>query len=130
MSGTRQLAQAERTSRESYLHVYFFFFPLPPAPPFAGVPPPDDAVPPLSNPSALPCVAPPPPPAFLLLPCPNVDRSLFFSHRSGSGGGVTPGTTPAGTREARTFLGTGWVGSAADTAAFVAEDNVEGPAWG
>lgn len=34
-----------------------------------------------------------------------MERSLFFSHRSGSGGGVTPGTTPGGTRDIRTFFG-------------------------
>ena len=57
---------------------------------------------------ALPWVAPPPPEGpFLLFPCPNVERSLFFNHRSGSGAGVTPGMTPAGTRDIRTFLGAG-----------------------
>lgn len=30
--------------------------------------------------------------------------SLFFNQRSGSGGGVTPGTTPLGIRDVRTFL--------------------------
>lgn len=56
--------------------------------------------------STTPCVAPPPNPPFrFLVPCPKVDRSLFFSHRSGSGGGVTPGMTPAGTRLVRTFFG-------------------------
>lgn len=33
-----------------------------------------------------------------------MERSLFFSQRSGSGGGVTPGITPAGTRDDRTFF--------------------------
>ena len=54
-----------------------------------------------------PWLAPPLAP-FLLFPKPNVDRSLFFNHRSGSGGGVTPGVTPAGTRDFLTFFtGTG-----------------------
>lgn len=75
---------------------HFFFFPLPPPLLF-----------PLST--KLPCVAPPAGPPFLRFP-PFVGRfvlSLFFSHRSGSGGGVTPGTTPLGTREARTFFFSG-----------------------
>lgn len=58
--------------------------------------------------NALPCVAPPPPEGpFLFFPCANVERSLFFNHRSGSGAGVTPGITPAGTRDIRTFFGAG-----------------------
>jgi hypothetical protein len=62
---------------------------------------------------ALPWVAPPPPPGpFFLLPWPNVERSLFFNHLSGSGGGVTPGTTPAGTRDIRGFFSAGFAGSA------------------
>jgi hypothetical protein len=78
---------------------YFFFFPFPCAPPR---PCPPVAEPPIDTPSTIPCVAPPPP---FLFPraCWNVDRSDFLSHRSGSGGGVTPGTTPLGTRRARTF---------------------------
>ena len=80
--------------------IYLFFLPLfPPlldtAPEGAGT----------ESKFALPCVAPPPPPApFFLRPCPKVDLSLFFSHRSGSGGGVTPGITPAGTRFIRTLF--------------------------
>jgi hypothetical protein len=72
---------------------------------------------------ALPCVAPPPPPGpFLLLPWLNVDRSLFFNHRSGSGGGVTPGTTPAGTRDICVFFCAGFADSAeTDADANVAE---------
>ena len=77
----------------SILALYFLFLPLPPPPePFP--------LPPVG--SIAPCVAPPPP--LRLLPCPNVDRSVFLSHRSGSGGGVTPGTTPFGTRFMRTFF--------------------------
>jgi len=34
-----------------------------------------------------------------------IERSLFFNHRSGSGGTVTPGTTPGGIRDFRTFFG-------------------------
>lgn len=75
-----------------------FFFPLAAFPLFAAGA--------LST-ALLPCVAPPPPPGpFLFLPpceIPNVDRSLFFTHLSGSGGGVTPGVTPLGTLDARTF---------------------------
>ena len=33
-----------------------------------------------------------------------MDRSLFFSQRSGSGGGVTPGITPAGMRDFLVFF--------------------------
>ena len=35
-------------------------------------------------------------------------RSLFFNHLSGSGGGVTPGMTPLGTRFFRTDLTCGF----------------------
>ena len=35
-------------------------------------------------------------------------RSLFFNHLSGSGGGVTPGITPLGTRFFRTDLTDGF----------------------
>ena len=72
---------------------------------------------------ALPCVAPPTPPGpFLLLPWLNVDRSVFFNHRSGSGGGVTPGTTPAGTRDIRVFFTGGFPASVeADVDGSVAE---------
>lgn len=56
----------------------------------------------------LPCVAPPPAPLrrFPVL-WPKFDLSDFFIHRSGSGGGVTPGTTPLGTRDNRTFFAVG-----------------------
>lgn len=43
-----------------------------------------------------PCVAPPPAPPLRFLPCCVVDLSLFFTHLSGSGMGVTPNTTPFG----------------------------------
>ncbi len=78
---------------------YFFFFPPLPCPPLRPCPPVAGPLAPAL--STTPCVAPPPP---FLLPraCWNVDLSLFLSHRSGSGGGVTPGTTPFGTRLERT----------------------------
>jgi len=91
-----------KSSNANNLFIYFLFFPFPP-PDF------EDwlaALTPAVSTAALPCVAPPAP--FRLLPWPNVDRSLFFNHLSGSGGGVTPGTTPAGTRDIRTFLTTGF----------------------
>ena len=77
----------------SLLADYFLFLPLPPPlPPDAG-----EAF------STKPCVAPPPP--FLRFPpVVYVDRSLFLSHRSGSGIGVTPSTTPLGTRLLLTFF--------------------------
>lgn len=71
---------------------YFLFF-------CCFTPPPD-----FGASTVLPCVAPPPTLLRLPDPCPNVLLSLFFSHRSGSGGGVTPGTTPLGTRDIRTFF--------------------------
>ena len=78
---------------------YFLFFPFPPV--LAET---DELACRGVESTAAPCVAPPPPPLFRL-PWLKVDRSLFLSHRSGSGGGVTPGITPGGTRRIRTFLG-------------------------
>jgi len=99
--------------------LHFLCFLLPPdLVPWLGVPPAEGAI--IST-FALPCVAPPPPPGpFLLLPWLNVDRSLFFNHRSGSGGGVTPGVTPAGTLDIRVFFSAGFVGSDTDLDAKVA----------
>ena len=85
---------------------HFFFFPFVFPPPLLLCPP-APLAPPLST---TPWVAPPPPPPLLLIrACTNVDRSVFFNQRSGSGAGVTPGTTPAGTRRVRTFFGFGFV---------------------
>jgi hypothetical protein len=85
-----------RTRHKPY--PYFLFFPLPCPPPLR----PRLPVAELPALSITPCVAPPLP-FFFPRVCWNVDRSLFLSHRSGSGGGVTPGTIPFGTRLARTF---------------------------
>ena len=99
---------------------HFFFLPFPPSTALLvgalATPPPVS--------TALPWLAPPPPPPLRFLPCPNVDLSLFFSHRSGSGGGVTPGTTPLGTREARVFLAEGCAGAAVDD-----EDTIAAVVW-
>lgn len=94
-----------------------------------GVPPVEGVI---ASKFALPCVAPPPPPGpFLLLARLNVDRSLFFNHRSGSGGGVTPGTTPAGTRDVRVFFCASFTGSCeTDAEASVASSWVLGCAGG
>lgn len=81
---------------------YFFFLPFPPPPLFTLWLDPLAVAGPLSI--VLPWVAPAPPPLRFLFPCPNEDLSLFFSQRSGSGAGVTPGTTPLGTRDFRTVL--------------------------
>lgn len=81
---------------------YFFPFFLPPL--FAPAPAPLLG----ASTTAAPWDAPPPPPPplrFFPMPWPNVDRSLFFNHRSGSGAGVTPGVTPLGTREGLAFFG-------------------------
>ena len=105
--------------------IYFFRLPFGPPAPFALCPAPDPAA------STTPCVAPPPPLRRLLA---NVDRSLFLSHRSGSGGGVTPGTTPLGTRFMRTFFGRFVASSAASRAgadaAATDASAVAGCCWG
>ena len=117
----KKWGKGKKCDEPSESTIYLFFLPLFPlfdaAPEDVGT----------ESKFALPCVAPPPPAAFFLRPCPKVDLSLFFNHRSGSGGGVTPGTTPAGTRFIRTFFVvsmTFWASS--EELAKVAADTIAG----